>query len=211
LIAKSLEDLGWHAPIVTDMNGEISIGHGRYLAAMSLKLKKVPVLRLNDDQIKKYRRMVLDNRSSEFSEWDVDEMKFIHQYIEDDYDIMRLDEIYDPPVDDDPFINDDDDGPTSDENDISEDNPKLLNFIEQREKSRAQGKDKTERNFWICVVFQSYDQKIEFLSNLNDLETKYGMYIDGEEFSDKIGVKIQKNEIKPSIPKIEKKLSDMVK
>lgn len=90
--------------------------------------------------------------------------------------------------------------------DISEDNPKLAKFIEKREKSRMRGKDIGELNFWLCLIFQSYEQKIEFLSKIADLETKYGMYVDGEVFAAKFGIDIKHNEQKHITPRIEQNL-----
>jgi ParB-like chromosome segregation protein Spo0J len=43
-LAGSIKRLGWTQPIVVDRDGVIIIGHGRRLAALSLGIKKVPVL-----------------------------------------------------------------------------------------------------------------------------------------------------------------------
>jgi ParB-like chromosome segregation protein Spo0J len=62
-IAASIELFGWDQPIVVDKDGVIIKGHGRRLAALSLGLKKVPVLcraDLDEDQVKASR--VADNR-----------------------------------------------------------------------------------------------------------------------------------------------------
>lgn len=94
--------------------------------------------------------------------------------------------------------------------DIAEDNPKLAKFIEQREKSRARGKDKNELNFWVCLIFQSYDQKIEFLNSLPDLQVKYGMYVDGEAFAEATGIRITPNTQKPFQSPLDKNLIERV-
>ena len=65
-IAKSLEQFGWQQPIVLDTNNVIVAGHGRYLAAKQLGLKKVPCKyadELSEDEIKAFR--LLDNRLAE--------------------------------------------------------------------------------------------------------------------------------------------------
>lgn len=74
-IAKSLEDHGWHAPIVARaVDGEVIIGHGRLAAAKLLGLQELPVLFVADDQAQAARRMVADNRLGELSSWDIDKL-----------------------------------------------------------------------------------------------------------------------------------------
>jgi hypothetical protein len=95
--------------------------------------------------------------------------------------------------------------------DISEDNPKLAKFIEQREKSRARGKDKNELNFWVCLIFQSYDQKAEFIKSLPEgMEIKYGKYVDGEALADTLHLAITINMQKPFTSKLEEGLAKKV-
>ena len=43
-IAAHIQDYGWGQPIVIDGDGEISSGHGRYLAAEHLGLDRIPVI-----------------------------------------------------------------------------------------------------------------------------------------------------------------------
>lgn len=71
-IAKSLEQFGWQQPIVLDTNNVIVAGHGRYLAAKQLGMKKVPCKyadELTEDEIRAFR--ILDNRLAE-GEIDID-------------------------------------------------------------------------------------------------------------------------------------------
>jgi hypothetical protein len=75
VIAASLKEHGWHAPIVADREGAILIGNGRWLAAKRLKQAEVPVLRVDDDVRQAARRMVEDNRAAEFSIWDIAEVR----------------------------------------------------------------------------------------------------------------------------------------
>ena len=94
--------------------------------------------------------------------------------------------------------------------DVVEDNPKLQKFIEARKKSRERGKDKNELNFWVCLVFQSYDQKHEFLRQLpEEVGVKYGMYVDGEAFAEAIGNTITLNKQKPHESKLEHTLTEV--
>lgn len=70
-IAKSIREFGFNQPIVVDKKGVIIVGHGRYLAAQFLGLKKVPVLtvELSPEQAKAYR--LADNKLNE-SDWDME-------------------------------------------------------------------------------------------------------------------------------------------
>ena len=70
-VANSIRRFGWQQPIVVDENGEIIIGHCRWMAARKLGLKQVPVKvahGLSEDEIKELR--IVDNKSNE-SDWDI--------------------------------------------------------------------------------------------------------------------------------------------
>ena len=72
-VATSIKEFGWRQAIVTDKEGVIICGHTRLLAAKKLGLKQVPVHvadNLTPAQVKAYRLM--DNRSHEETDWDVD-------------------------------------------------------------------------------------------------------------------------------------------
>jgi len=72
-VAASIKEFGWRVPIVVDRGGVIICGHTRLLAAKKLGLKQVPVHvadNLTPAQVKAYRLM--DNRSHEEAEWDLD-------------------------------------------------------------------------------------------------------------------------------------------
>lgn len=45
-LVGSIQEFSWTAPIVVDENNKIIAGHGRYLAARELRLRRVPVIRL---------------------------------------------------------------------------------------------------------------------------------------------------------------------
>lgn len=69
-IASSIEEFSWDQPIVTDSEGEIIKGHGRFAAAKRLGFEKVPILRneyANDAEKRAAR--IADNRVAE-SGWD---------------------------------------------------------------------------------------------------------------------------------------------
>src|ERR1700682_3234182 len=46
-IARSIEEIGFNAPILVDKNSKIVAGHGRYEAAMLLGIDKVPIILLD--------------------------------------------------------------------------------------------------------------------------------------------------------------------
>ena len=83
-IAKSIKELWFRAPIIVDENFVILAGHGRLAAAKKLKMKEVPVIQytdLTEEQKKKYR--LLDNRLSDLSEYDLDNLKLELQELND--------------------------------------------------------------------------------------------------------------------------------
>lgn len=70
-VANSIKEFGWAQPLVVDKHNNLIIGHCRLEAAKLLKLKEVPVFRmehLTDDQVKALR--LADNKLNE-SEWDM--------------------------------------------------------------------------------------------------------------------------------------------
>lgn len=72
-VAASLKEFGWRQPIVVDEKDVILAGHKRLLAAQKLGMTEVPVhvaVGLSKAQAKAYRLM--DNRSNENSEWDME-------------------------------------------------------------------------------------------------------------------------------------------
>src|SRR5215470_10907882 len=72
-VVASIQEFGFRQPIVVDEEGIIVVGHTRYLAALKLGLKKVPVhvaAGLTPAQIKAYR--IADNKTADLSDWDYD-------------------------------------------------------------------------------------------------------------------------------------------
>ena len=69
-VAQSIKEFGIVQPIVVDKDNNIIIGHCRALACKKLKIKTVPVVKLEDltpEEANKLR--LLDNKLNE-SEWD---------------------------------------------------------------------------------------------------------------------------------------------
>ncbi len=75
-VKASLKEFGWQQPIVVDKDGVVIVGHTRLAAAIELGMTEVPVHvaeNLTLEQIKAYR--ILDNKTSEYAEWDNDLLK----------------------------------------------------------------------------------------------------------------------------------------
>ena len=71
-VAESIKRFGFAQPLVVDKDNVLIIGHCHLLAAKQLKLREVPVVRMDDlteDQVKELR--LLDNKLNE-SDWDMD-------------------------------------------------------------------------------------------------------------------------------------------
>ena len=76
MVAKSIQEHGWIAPIIICPDGEILAGHGRYLAAKMLGMSEVPCLvvdGLTEIQRRSYR--IADNRLAELADWDEDALR----------------------------------------------------------------------------------------------------------------------------------------
>jgi len=83
-IARSIETLGFNAPLILDARLGIIAGHGRFEAAKLLKMKTVPCVILSHLSEEEKRAYVLaDNKLSEGGKWDfsmlVDEKEFFQQ------------------------------------------------------------------------------------------------------------------------------------
>jgi len=72
-IAASFLEFGQDQPIVVDAEGVIAKGEGRYLAAKRLEWEDAAVLFVDDDELKRVRRNLADNRTHEMTGYD-DEM-----------------------------------------------------------------------------------------------------------------------------------------
>lgn len=88
-VADSISEFGFRQPIVLDEDMIVLAGHTRLLASKQLGLKKVPVHiaeGLTNSQKKAYR--IMDNKSSEDSEWDSDLLNLeMKDLIDDNYDL----------------------------------------------------------------------------------------------------------------------------
>ncbi|MDB4726001.1 ParB/Srx family N-terminal domain-containing protein [bacterium] len=72
LIAKSIQEFGFIAPVIIDADNTILAGHGRVMAAELLKMDEVPCVRFDHLTEAQRRAYVLaDNRLTELGDWDL--------------------------------------------------------------------------------------------------------------------------------------------
>ena len=72
-VAESLAAFGWQQPIVIDPKKVIVAGHTRRLAALQLGWTHAPTVTIPAKHARAYR--LADNRSGEFSTWDLDTLR----------------------------------------------------------------------------------------------------------------------------------------
>jgi hypothetical protein len=71
-LAAGIKEFGFYNPIIIDEANEIIAGHGRLMAAQSLGIDKVPVIRLSKLSEKQKRALRLyDNKVASKSTWDL--------------------------------------------------------------------------------------------------------------------------------------------
>lgn len=89
VVADSIREFGFKNPIVVDKDMEIIVGHTRLEASKVLGLKEVPVIiadDLNEEQVRAFR--IMDNKSSEFAEWDYGKLiEEIQELKSNEYDV----------------------------------------------------------------------------------------------------------------------------
>jgi 16S rRNA G966 N2-methylase RsmD len=70
-IARSIESFGFNVPVLVHGNNNLLAGHGRVYAAFKLRLREIPVIRLEHLTPAQARSFAIaDNRLSEISTWD---------------------------------------------------------------------------------------------------------------------------------------------
>ena len=199
-------------------SGTVVAGHARIEAARLLGETKIPVdYQVFASEFEEHAYLLADNRIAELAERDNAAIKDLLEELDTGATDMDLTGFTEAAIEslmtqvhqDEPAQDDKPEGEKPTGSDLSEDNQKLAAFIARREASKLRGKDKGEVNFWLCLVFQSWAQKQEFLARCPDLETRYGMYCDGEAFAAAVGKPVTPNEQKPITPRIDKNLEGM--
>ena len=79
-IIKSIREFGFCNPVLVDGNGGIIAGHGRVMAAVVMKLKTVPCLRLTHlTPLQRKAYVIADNKIALGSAWDEDQLATVMQ------------------------------------------------------------------------------------------------------------------------------------
>jgi len=97
VVAESIREFGFKNPIIVDGDNVIIAGHTRHKAAKRLGLEEVPVIVADDltpEQVKAFR--IMDNKSSEYAEWDYQKLLAEIDSLEDanyDVNLTGFDEI----------------------------------------------------------------------------------------------------------------------
>ncbi len=73
-VKQSIRDYGFNSPIVVDKKHVIIAGHTRYKALLEMKFEKVPCVVLDIDEKKAKEYRIADNKTSELSDWDMDNL-----------------------------------------------------------------------------------------------------------------------------------------
>lgn len=105
-VAESIKRYGFKIPILIDKNNVIICGHTRLEASKLLKLNKVPCIvveDLDEEKIKAFR--LVDNKVSEYSNWDYKKLIEELKNIDDEF-IKELNLMDELDISDDDFIKD---------------------------------------------------------------------------------------------------------
>ena len=105
-LAASIKEFGFTTPILVDLDNVIIAGHKRYYAAQKLGLAQVPCIALNLNSDKARALRIVDNKITQDSDWDFENLKLelaqididLNQFIEPfDFGVEKI-EPYEEPV-----------------------------------------------------------------------------------------------------------------
>lgn len=110
------------------------------------------------------------------------------------------------------------------EDQVSEDNKALTKVIGVKQTnadkerlrrenalSKLKQEDLNQTHFYSVIVFQSWQQKMEFLSQIPQVQAIDDKFIDGETFAAAVGIQITPNELPPIESALNKKFTDLAK
>lgn len=215
-IEKSLRDCGAGRSILIDNDNEIIAGNGCFQQAEKLGIpikiietdgSELIALKRTDlsyEDEKRAQLAVMDNSTSDMSEFNLDNL--LNDFTYDtlvEFGVVSNEEFQDEA---------DEAGTIASgviESEAAEDNEKLKNFLEAKQAAWDRGANLSETNYWLCLVFQSFDQKVEFLSKLGNPETIYRQYADGQTIALAMGIDITPNQERPQTVMVEKALAEM--
>lgn len=92
-----------------------------------------------------------------------------------------------------------------------EKDPELEDFIAKRERTREDLPELMETGFYLCLVFETHGQKMEFLEKAGIADAvEYEMFVDGVEFArEKCGVEIERSGLHFPDMRIDGKLAEL--
>lgn len=92
-----------------------------------------------------------------------------------------------------------------------EKDPELEEFIAKRERTRADLPELMETGFYLCLVFETHGQKMEFLEKAGIKDAvEYEMFVDGVEFArEKCGVEIERSGLHFPDMRVDGKLAEL--
>lgn len=93
-VASSIKEFGFKVPVIITNENVIVAGHTRIKACEKLGITKVPCIvadDLNEDQIRAFR--LVDNRTAEIADWDLDKLKLEFDNIDLDLDEFGFEEL----------------------------------------------------------------------------------------------------------------------
>ena len=97
------------------------------------------------------------------------------------------------------------------EGEHGEKDPELEEFIAKRERTREDLPELMETGFYLCLVFETHGQKMEFLEKAGIEEAvEYEMFVDGVEFArEKCGVEIERSGLHFPDMRVDGKLAEL--
>ena len=89
--------------------------------------------------------------------------------------------------------------------------PVIQHFRKENLGAKKKQDDKNETYFYVCAIFQSRAQKMEFLAQIPNVLCVDDVFIDGETFAKAVGKPVTLNEAPPLESPLHKILSKLVK
>lgn len=91
-IVNSIKEFGFTNPLLIDENNEIIAGHGRYEAALKLKMDKVPCIVLRGlTNLQKKAYVIADNKLALNASWDLNLLsEELEELKENDFDLSLI-------------------------------------------------------------------------------------------------------------------------
>ena len=197
-------------PIIIDEENSILGGNQRQFALLSLGYEKVPdewIRQVTGWSEEKKQRFVLIDNSPEgmAGEFDYDVMgeSFSPEVMAAaGIDFSNLD-----------FSVTEETFKTSEEkaeeaSGLGEKDPALETFKQHREEAREALEDMTDASYYLCVVFQSREQKEEFLSKVK-LPCEGGMFSSGLKLAELMGVEVERKDFRFPEARLDRNLTEM--